>query len=404
MALIGLLRREGRRMISREAIEAREDRELAPYAMRSAASRGRVHKEPAPELRTVYQRDRDRVIHSTAFRRLEYKTQVFVNHEGDHYRTRLTHTMEVAQIGRTIARCLDANEDLVEAIALAHDVGHTPFGHSGEEVLRELMKDHGGFEHNIHGLRVVDILENEYPDFPGLNLTYEVREAIAKHSTAYDSPSVLGFQPKQPPTLEAQIVEVADSIAYDSHDVDDGLLSGLLNEKDLLQQALPNHASKCAGSLFTESSSRRMQEGLSRLRRRQLVRHLINLIVSDLVEATATRLREVKPRSPDDLRNLPERVVCFSARIDDEKKQLETYLLDHFYRHYRVARMAWKARRFVREIFTAYVDDPRQLPTEYQKRMKDDGEYRVVCDYVAGMTDRYAQQEYLRLFAPFEKV
>ncbi len=392
-------------MVTRQELEARERRELAPYAMRSAESKGRQFDEPAPPIRTAYQRDRDRIIHSTAFRRLEYKTQVFVNHEGDHYRTRLTHTMEVAQVARTVARVLNANEDLTEAIALAHDVGHTPFGHSGEDALRELMKDHGGFEHNLHGLRVVDYLERLYPAFHGLNLTYEVREAIAKHSTVHDRPQVREFQPKLSPTLEAQIVEAADSIAYNSHDIDDGLMSGLLKEEELLQLRLPARAMH-----FVEEEIKRGPAGASRpeitdrLRRRQLVRHLINLVVNDLVQSTDARLREINPRSPDDVRRAPDRIVQFSPLLAEEKRELEGYLQKNFYEHYRVQRMALKAKRFIREIFECYLQDVKQLPPDYQKRAAREGLHQALCDYIAGMTDRYVQQEYLKLFEPFEKV
>lgn len=235
----------GVRVVTREGLERREIETLAPYAMRSAESEGRRYEEPAPRYRTCYQRDRDRIIHCKAFRRLEYKTQVFLNHEGDHYRTRLTHTIEVAQIGRTIARALGLNEDLTEAVSLAHDVGHTPFGHSGEDALRELMADHGGFEHNAHGLRVVDVLESQYPGFPGLNLTYEVRESIVKHRTRWDHPSAEGFR-EGPPLLEAQAVEVADSIAYDNHDLQDGLEAGILAPGELKQVELWREAEQAA--------------------------------------------------------------------------------------------------------------------------------------------------------------
>ena len=392
-------------MLTRQELEAREKRELAPYAMRSAESKGRRFDEPAPAIRTSYQRDRDRIIHSTAFRRLEYKTQVFVNHEGDHYRTRLTHTMEVAQVARTIARALNVNEDLTEAVALAHDVGHTPFGHSGEDALRELMKEHGGFEHNLHGLRVVDHLERLYPEFRGLNLTYEVREAIAKHSTAYDCPQVREFQPDLPPTLEAQIVEAADSIAYNSHDIDDGLMSGLLRDEDLLRLRLPARAMKLAeDEIKRDPSGASRPEITDRLRCRQLVRHLINLVVNDLVHATDARLRELDPKSPEDVRRAPGRIVAFSAKLGEEKRELEEYLQENFYQHYRVQRMSLKAKRFIREIFAAYLQDVRQLPPDYQKRAAREGLHQTLCDYIAGMTDRYVQEEYLKLFEPFEKV
>lgn len=402
-------------MLDRSELESQEAAKLAPYAMRSAESRGRKYPEKPPSCRTAYQRDRDRIIHSTAFRRLEYKTQVFANHEGDHYRTRLTHTMEVAQIARTIARALGANEDLVESIALAHDLGHTPFGHSGENALKEMMTGEGGFEHNLHGLRVVDHLERQYPAFPGLNLSFEVREAIAKHSTAYDSPELNEqapefmrqlfheFRQEQPPTLEAQIVEIADSIAYDSHDIDDGLYSGYLNERELTKQRLPGLAIELAEkeSAAAENEAYPLSEE-EKPRRRQLVRHLINIVVIDFIEETSKRLNDAAPRSSEDVRNLNERITAFSDEVKRDKEELEQYLMANFYRHYRVLRMARKAQRFIIEIFGAYDDDPRQLPPEFQGRVAVEGKRRAICDYIAGMTDRFAQQEYLRLFMPFE--
>ena len=380
-------------MLTREALEAREARELAPYAMRSGESRGRVHPEPAPVYRTNYQRDRDRVIHSTAFRRLEYKTQVFVNHEGDHYRTRLTHTMEVAQIARSIARTLNCNEDLTEAVALAHDVGHTPFGHAGEDALRELMKDHGGFEHNRHGLRVVDVLEMQYPDFPGLNLTFEVREAIAKHSTRYDDPEAAEFEPHLQPTLEAQIVEVADSIAYDSHDIDDGLLSGILDESDLT--SVPLVARAHARVVAVDPAALRSDE---KCRRRQLVRHVINLIVTDLVESTQRRIDALGLKSPDDVRRAGERIICFSPEVAAEKARLEEYLMAAFYRHKRLLDMARSARRLMSEMFAEYIAHPEKLPADHRERASSaPTAHQVACDYIAGMTDRYAQHAHQTL-------
>ena len=393
---------------TREETEALEERILAPYAMRSGRTRGRVHPEPSPLFRTQYQRDRDRIIHSTAFRRLEYKTQVFVNHEGDHYRTRLTHTMEVAQIARTIARILRANEDLVEAIALSHDLGHTPFGHAGEEALRDLMAGHGGFEHNLHGLRVVDHLERQYLEFPGLNLTYEVREAIAKHATRYDRPPAAEFRPDLRPTLEAQIVEVADAIAYTSHDLDDGLLSGILDGRELLHVRLPARAwRRATGGAFggPGGGADGLQPSFAEKRhRRQLVRHVIDLIVTDLVRATATRLADLKCADPEDIRVAPDRVVVFSEEVGAEQEELQSCLMEKFYRHYRLVRMARKARRLLTELFEAFLDEPRQLPPEYQERL-DLGEsvHQVICDYIAGMTDRYAHLEHQRLFGPLER-
>lgn len=380
----------------RETIEEREAATLAPYAQRSRDSRGRDYPEPEHPYRTAYQRDRDRIIHCGAFRRLEYKTQVFVNHEGDHFRTRLTHTMEVAQIARTLARALNVNEDLTEAIALAHDLGHTPFGHSGEDALRELMHDHGGFEHNIHGLRVVEVLERRYPDFPGLNLTWEVREAIAKHSTRYDSPETQRFAPHLRPSVEAQIVEIADSIAYDSHDLDDGLYAGLLTEEGLREVPF-------LAELLDRVSSR-WPEADGKMRRSQLVRALIDAEATDLIETTAAHLAALAPCSADEVRRANHNVVAFSPQMEARRREVEDYLMRHVYRHYRVMRMASKARRFVEELFCAYVKEPAQLPPEYQARLAHESRERVVCDYIAGMTDRYAMDEYLKLFAPYERV
>ncbi|MBM4046919.1 MAG: deoxyguanosinetriphosphate triphosphohydrolase, partial [Planctomycetes bacterium] len=294
-------------MFSREDLEKREERELAPYAMRSRQTRGRKHPEEEHPFRGVYQRDRDRVIYSTAFRRLQYKTQVFVNHEGDYYRTRLTHTLEVSQISRTIARSLNLNEDLVEAIALSHDLGHTPFAHSGEEALKKLMKDHGGFEHNRHGLRVVDLLETRYPGFPGLNLTYEVREAIAKHSTTYDSPLIGEFDLRQQPTLEAQIVERADEIAYDSHDLDDGVTAGLVSEADLDKVALWHYAAKKVAERYAALTPKE--------RKYQTVRFLINMEVTDLIQRTQANIQKKSLGSADDVRRCAERVAVFSPEL-----------------------------------------------------------------------------------------
>ncbi len=383
-------------MLHREAMESREVRELSPFAMHSADSKGRAYPQDEHPNRTAYQRDRERIIHCTAFRRLQYKTQVFVNHEGDHYRTRLTHTMEVAQIARAIARILNVNEDLAEAIALAHDLGHTPFGHSGEDALRELMKDYGGFEHNIHGLRVVDVLERPYPNHPGLNLTWEVRESIAKHTTTYDHPTVHEFDPPLHMVLEGQIVEAADSIAYVSHDLDDALGAGLLDEKvyeevDLLH-ALGDRPD---GSAAIPDE---------RLRRNAVIRALINLLVTDLCRSTLARIEAWNIRSENDVRHAADNVVCLSDDIQRMKDDLQSYLYAHVYRHYRVARMANKARRFVQELFTAYVEDPAQLPPDYQTWVKETGPHQAICDYVAGMTDRYAQDEYKKLFVPYERV
>ena len=369
---------------------------IAAWAQGEAGSRGRRHPEPEHPYRSPYQRDRDRIIHSRAFRRLEYKTQVFVNHEGDHYRTRLTHTMEVVQVARTVARALALNEDLTEAVALAHDIGHTPFGHAGEEALRALMADHGGFEHNAHGLRVVEYLEHPYEAFPGLNLTYEVREGIAKHRTRHDTPADREFEPGRQPTLEAQVVELADAIAYDSHDLDDGLAEGMISERDLVDLALWRRALEHAGRITGRDPKD--------LPPRRVVKALIDLEVTDVLETTRERIAAVNPSSADDVKEQKCRLAAFSEALAEEKRQLEQFLMDHIYRHYRVVRMMDKARRFLEELFRAYCAEPRLLPPPHQARIPAEGLQRTVCDYVAGMTDRFAQKEYRKLFAPFEVV
>jgi dGTPase len=332
-------------VIDREELEAREVRWLAPYAMKSKDTRGRQYPEPEDPYRTAYRRDRDRIIHTTAFRRLEYKTQVFVNHEGDHYRTRLTHTLEVAQIAVSIARMLRVNEDLVEAVALAHDIGHPPFGHAGEDALRELMKDHGGFEHNIQGLRIVDLLEARYPGFPGLNLTWETRESINKHRTPFDLPDMqVALDPSVAPLVESQIADVADEIAYDNHDLDDGLSSGILKEEeldglDLWRQA--RAAVEARGGVVANPE----------IRRYQIIRSLINSQVLDLVQATATRLKRLRIESVEEVRACPERLVGFSDAMRPLRSPLKALLWKQMYHHYRVARMAEKAKRFISELF-----------------------------------------------------
>ena len=379
----------------RTELEKREARELAPWGMKSADTRGRQHPEPEHAYRSAYQRDRDRIVHSKAFRRLEYKTQVFLNHEGDHYRTRLTHTLEVAQISRTIARALGLNEDLTEAIALAHDLGHTPFGHSGESALQDVMEDHGGFEHNEHGLRVVDVLEKQYPDYRGLNLTYEVRESIAKHTTPWDEPSGKGFDPG-PPVLEAQAVELADSIAYDNHDLDDGLTAGILTEGDLEGVSIWDEA---------RSSAREEYGQLSRDEaRRATIRYLINLYVTDLIETSLEEIERRNISSGTDVRRQDGKVLRFSDDLGRGKGELESALHESLYRDYRVMTVTNSARRFVKQIFQELVSDPRELPPEHQEWAEEVGLHRAVCDYVAGMTDRYAQDRYLQMFQPYQKL
>jgi dGTPase len=374
-----------------------QEEPLAPYAARPSLSRGRKYKEAEHPYRSIYQRDRDRVIHTTAFRRLEYKTQVFVNHEGDHYRTRLTHTLEVSQIGRTVARTLMLNEDLVEAIALAHDLGHTPFGHSGEDTLKEIMKEHGDFDHNLQGLRVVDILEERYQDFPGLNLTWEVREGIIKHSTSYDRPpSIEEFNIKESPTLEAQVVDLADEIAYYSHDLDDGLASNILMDEDLqrldIWQRVCSELNKNYPKLDIQ------------LRRYQAVRTIINIFVTDLLSQSRHQLRQLNIRSLDDVRRMPTKIITFSNEIDKMRTELRGFLFKNLYQNYRVMRMADKASRFIKELFQVYLSRPQALPPLYRERANNADIHRVICDYIAGMTDRYALDEYKKFFEPYERV
>ena len=385
-----------RNILTRIDIEKREHELLAPYAMKSSETMGRMHKEEEHPYRSAYQRDKDRIIYSTAFRRLEYKTQVFVNHEGDYYRTRLTHTLEVAQISRTIARALRLNEELVEAIALAHDLGHTPFGHSGEDVLAELMKDHGGFDHNSHGLRVVDVLEKRYPDFPGLNLTAEVRRGIIRHSSPFDLLRMGKEDVPGPALLEIQVVNAADEIAYDNHDLDDGLKSGLIGEKDLKGVPLWDEAVRTGGELYPDAHHE--------TKRSQIVRHLINQQVSDIINNSSARIRQRGIKNIEDLSGSKEPVLDFSPSMNEKRRPMRDVLMNKLYRHYRVIRMSNKASRFLRALFNVYSDDPRQLPPQAQDEIEKRGKYRVICDYMAGMTDRYALDQYKKFFEPYERV
>lgn len=384
-------------MLNQKQLKGIEGLILAPYGMKSQDSRGRVYPEKEHPYRSVYQRDRDRIVHSAAFRRLEYKTQVFVNHEGDDYRTRLTHTIEVAQIARTIASALRLNIDLTEAISLAHDLGHTAFGHSGEDALNELMRKSGGFNHNTQGLRVVDYLEERYPDFPGINLSWEVREGIAKHSTAFDVSSRLkNLAPEESPTLETQVVDIADEIAYDNHDLDDGLASGLIKEADL--EALSIWSSVYKN--ITDKYSKVTPE----MRRYLIIRSLIDLQVTDLIRNTEDTILKLKLKSYKDAKKIDKKVVTFSLDMLKLRKPLRVFLMQRLYNHYRVVRMSIKAKRFIQELFNVYVANPKQLPEKIQSRITRDGVTRAVCDYIAGMTDRYALDEYKKLFDPYEKV
>jgi dGTPase len=374
----------------------REEKLLAPYAMRTRQGRGRRHPETEHAFRTPYQRDRDRVIHSTAFRRLMYKTQVLVAPTNDHHRTRLTHTLEVAQISRTIARQLGLNEDLTEAVALAHDLGHPPFGHAGESALDECMGGHGGFEHNRHGLRIVEVLEYRYADFPGLNLSWEVREAMAQHSRRRNAPEVAAYLGDGRPLLEAQVVDAADSLAYDAHDVDDAFGVGLLTAEDL------------DGVEFWRRAVERVEARHGRLGPLQfqptVVRALIDWQVTDLLEHTRQRLRQANIRSVDDVRAAPDLLVGPGPEVRRLKTELEAFLHERVYRHYRVMRMAAKGRRVLQALFAEFCRAPELLPDRYRRRVRAEGRERVACDYLAGMTDRYAQDEYLRLFQPYTPV
>jgi len=370
---------------------------LAPFAAQDATSRGRQYPEPAPANRSEYQRDRDRIIHSAAFRRLEYKTQVFINHEGDLFRTRLTHSIEVAQIARSIARALLLNEDLTEAIALAHDLGHTPFGHSGQDALNECLRNYGGFEHNLQSLRVVDVLEERYAEFSGLNLTFETREGILKHCSLKNARELgeLGkrFLEKSQPSLEAQLVNIADEIAYNNHDVDDGLRSGLLKIEQLQGVAL-----------FAEQHAevrRRYPDIVPRRAIYETVRRMINHVVTDLIE-NSRRLIEISGiKHIDDVRHHPEPLIAYTSAVAEKSRELKRFLRQHLYAHEQVTRMMGEAVKVVRDLFAAFMRDPRLLPTQYQDKLQtqDDpaGRARIVADYIAGMTDRYALREHARL-------
>lgn len=385
-------------MVTRQQLEAREEQWLAPYAMHSSQSRGRAFPDDEHSYRTAYQRDRDRVIHTTAFRRLEYKTQVFVYSEGDHYRNRLTHSVEVAQIGRTLARALGCNEDLTEAICLAHDLGHPPFGHTGEWTLDALMADHGGFNHQKQTYRILTRLERRYTDHPGLNLTYEVLEGVVKHDTDYDAVDAADYEPDQRGTLECQLSNLADEIAYNTSDLDDGLRSGILAPADVRQLGVARQALSSLG----ESPEADLSDTLLRYR---FIRRLIGLEVSDVIAATGHNIAAAGVKTLADLRALPHNVANYSPQMQELNRELKAYLFQNFYRHYRVMRMAAKARRLLTDLFTVYTTDAYQLPTEVQRRVEYEtpGLHRVVCDYLAGMTDRYAIQEHRRLFDPEER-
>lgn len=384
--------------LSREDIEAREHNTLAPYAACSGASRGRVYPEDEHIYRTAFQRDRDRVIHTAAFRRLDYKTQVFVYHEGDHYRNRLTHTVEVAQIGRSMARALGINEDLTEAICLAHDLGHPAFGHTGEVTLNQLMSGAGGFDHQRQTMRIVTTLEDRYEDFPGLNLTYEVREGIVKHDTDHDVADATGYETELAGSLECQISNLADEIAYNTADLDDGLRSGVLDYLEVRELGVWRSAMASLGV----GTDCRLEDKL----RARAIRRLVGIEITDAITATAANLAASGPASLDDVRAIGKNVAGFSSQIFELNLELKAFLMKNFYRHPRVVRMAYKANHMLTALFTAYREEPRQLPKEVQARMMRGNEpaERAICDYIAGMTDRYAILEYKRLYDPEERV
>lgn len=393
-------------LLTRDRLEEMETAQLAPYAQASRASRGRAHPEDEHPYRTAFQRDRDRVIHTAAFRRLDYKTQVFVYHEGDHYRNRLTHTIEVAQIGRSMARALGANEDLTEAICLAHDLGHPAFGHTGEQTLNQLMADYGGFDHQRQTMRIVTQIEDRYVDFPGLNLTYEVREGLVKHDTDYDITDASGYEPEQAGTLECQIANLADEIAYNAADLEDGLRSGLLDPLEVRELG----AWRTVMASLRERVDCRLDDKL----RTRAIRRLLGIEITDAITATAQALADAHIGSVADLRAVGHNLAGFSDELLTVNRELKAFLLQRFYYHPRVIRMAYKADHMIRALFRAYIEEPRQLPYEVQARIQalrpgsgqagPDSPQRVICDYIAGMTDRYAIQEHKRLFDPEARV
>ncbi len=380
-------------MLSRVDLEHQEDSELAPFAIRSSNSRGREYALAEDKYRTAFQRDRDRILHCAAFRKLEFKTQVYMVNIGDYFRTRLTHSMEVAQIARTIARTLRLNSDLVEAIALAHDIGHTPFGHSGEVAMKQLLKDEGGFEHNEQGLRVVEVLEERYTEHPGLNLTYEVREGIIKHDTDYDSPCVDSrFCPNESSSLESQIVDLADEMAYNSHDLDDAIKMGLLCISDLEKIDWIRDLSKSARLTCKESESKFITY--------RIIGGMMDMQIEDALKEFEANIARYKIETVADVRNCPHKIACASDEMKTLNKQLKDLLMDKVYCHPNVLRMNIKARMYIERLFKLYYDYPKQLPLKYQERINRDGIKRVITDYLSGMTDRYLLKDYRRAFEP----
>lgn len=375
----------------REKIEQSEKEKLVSYACLSSQSKGKAYQEEKSINRTDFQRDRDRVLHSTAFRRMEYKTQVFVNHEGDHYRTRLTHTLEVSQIARTVARILNINEDLTEALVLSHDIGHTPFGHAGERVMKDLMEGYGGFEHNKQSLRIVEKLEHPYPHFPGLNLSFEIREGIIKHSAHWKKENVPPeFFPNLQPCLEAQMIDFVDEIAYNNHDVDDGLSSHMFGFEDIEKVSLWSESIEKVRKKFPKEPI----EDLKRL----IISAMITTLVDDLVQTTLKNIQDKKIKTQDDVRNVGASLAAYSDGMRKKSLELKSFLRSNLYDHPRVIRMEEKAYRVIHDLFGAYQKRPEQLPKEFLARNKDQTKERMICDYIAGMTDRFAIEEHQKLF------
>lgn len=388
-------------MQTRKDIEKQEDQILAVYAMKSKDSAGREYQEPDHEWRTCYQRDRDRIVHAEAFRKLEYKTQVFVIFEGDYYRTRLTHTIEVAQLARTIGRNFRLNEDLIEAIALAHDLGHPPFGHAGEEALDAIILrgSRKGFNHNLRSFEIVTKYENKYPNFPGLNLTREVLVGILKHETIYDTPGGAAYRKfKEGPSLEAQIVDIADSLAYLNHDIDDGLTSGCIVEEDLMDSVLWKKAVDKIGE------ARRADPLIFKY---QIVKELIDMQVKDLLKSTDEKLKKMAFKSSAEVKASKQKVASFSASMTSERNELQEILNEKLYHHWRVERMTTKARRIIEDLFKVYYNNPKQLPYNIYSRNEkftDAQKHEIIGNYIASMTDRFALDEHKRLFEPYQKV
>lgn len=378
-------------LFKREQREEKEGLCLASYGIKSMESKGREYPDSTPIYRTAFQRDRDRILHTTAFRRLEYKTQVFINSEGDYYRTRLTHTLEVAQIGRTVARALGANEDLEEAICLAHDLGHSPFGHSGERILNRLMKEQGGFDHNKQSLRIVTKLENRFQDFPGLNLTWETREGIVKHETEYDISDAEDYDPHLRGHLEAQIANAADELAYSAHDLDDGLRAGLIT--------VPMFKDLAIWKVLVKSVEWKGGE-LEELDRNRIIRRMIGIEVENLIRTTDKKIQESGAASVEDIQKLPHNVIGFGDEMAQNNRELKDFLFKNLYQNHRVVRMQEKAERIINDLFTAYNKNPLMLPNHIQVRIEKKGLERSICDYIAGMTDRFAIDEHRKLFDP----